>query len=75
VHDVAAIVEVDSQNRQVSSLEDLHPKYDMSNFGKISKAILTAIGPSTAFAGRKNIRRGTQLRTSSSSNMFTNLNM
>ncbi|KXN87473.1 Eukaryotic translation initiation factor 4 gamma [Leucoagaricus sp. SymC.cos] len=45
---------------------------DLSNFGKISKAIPVTFGPSSVFAGKKD-KRESLSRTSSSSNMFSML--
>lgn len=47
-------------------------KVDLSNFGKISKALPTTFGPGSVFAGKKD-KRESLSRTSSSSNMFSML--
>lgn len=46
---------------------------DLSNFGKISKATPMTFGPSSVFAGKKEGKRESLSRTSSSSNMFSML--
>ncbi|KAI6007609.1 hypothetical protein F5J12DRAFT_82422 [Pisolithus orientalis] len=43
---------------------------DLSHFGKISKAAPMVMGPSSVFAGKKDIKRESMTRTNSSSNMF-----
>ena len=46
---------------------------DLSNFGKISKGAPTTFGPGSVFAGKKDAKRESLSRTSSSSNMFSML--
>lgn len=46
---------------------------DLSNFGKINKTTPMTFGPSSVFAGKKESKRESLSRTSSSSNMFSML--
>ena len=46
---------------------------DLSNFGKINKNAALTFGPSSVFAGKKESKRESISRTSSSSNMFSML--
>ncbi|KAG5647073.1 hypothetical protein DXG03_001443 [Asterophora parasitica] len=46
---------------------------DLSNFGKINKNTAMTFGPSSVFAGKKDNKRESISRTSSSSNMFSML--
>ncbi|KAF8070722.1 armadillo-type protein [Lyophyllum atratum] len=46
---------------------------DLSNFGKITKNTAMTFGPSSVFAGKKESKRESLSRTSSSSNMFSML--
>jgi translation initiation factor 4G len=43
---------------------------DLTNFGKIAKAAPMTFGPSSVFAGKKDVKRESLSRTNSSSNMF-----